>query len=48
MQKADIGLLFGLEAVVELGGSDAYLILADADLDVAAEAVVTARIMNTG
>lgn len=36
------------KAVVELGGSDAYAVLADADLDLAAEAVVNARILNTG
>mmetsp|Transcript_38760 Transcript_38760/g.101298 ORF Transcript_38760/g.101298 Transcript_38760/m.101298 type:complete len:460 (-) Transcript_38760:128-1507(-) len=36
------------KAVVELGGSDAYVVLADADLDVAAEAVVNGRILNTG
>jgi len=36
------------KAVIELGGSDAYAILADADLDKAAEAVVTARIINAG
>jgi succinate-semialdehyde dehydrogenase/glutarate-semialdehyde dehydrogenase len=36
------------KAVVELGGSDGYAILADADLDVAAQAVVDARLVNTG
>jgi len=36
------------KAVVELGGSDAYAILADADLDAAAAAVVNARILNGG
>jgi len=36
------------KAVVELGGSDAYCILADADLDVAANAVVNGRLLNTG
>lgn len=36
------------KAVVELGGSDAYAILADADLDVAADAVVNGRLLNSG
>ncbi|CAJ1340407.1 unnamed protein product [Effrenium voratum] len=36
------------KAVVELGGSDAYAVLKDADLDAAAEAVVTARVVNSG
>jgi len=36
------------KAVVELGGSDAYAILADCDLDQAATAVVDARVANTG
>jgi len=36
------------KAVVELGGSDGYVVLADADLDAAAKAVVTGRILNTG
>ena len=36
------------KAVLELGGSDAYLILADADLDLAVEACVTSRLINTG
>eukprot|EP00927_Polykrikos_kofoidii_P001358 TRINITY_DN10493_c0_g1_i3.p1 TRINITY_DN10493_c0_g1~~TRINITY_DN10493_c0_g1_i3.p1 ORF type:complete len:489 (-),score=88.55 TRINITY_DN10493_c0_g1_i3:244-1710(-) len=36
------------KAVVELGGNDAYAVLADADLDVAANAVVTGRLINTG
>merc|ERR1719215_1767829 len=36
------------KAVVELGGSDAYCILADADLDAAANAVVNGRLLNTG
>ena len=34
--------------MVELGGSDAYAILADCDLDLAAEAVVNARVANSG
>ena len=33
---------------MELGGSDAYGILADCDLDQAATAVVDARVANTG
>lgn len=36
------------KAVVELGGCDAYAIFADADLDQAAEAIVSARILNVG
>jgi len=36
------------KAVIELGGSDPYVLLADADLDQAAEAVVNARVLNTG
>ena len=36
------------QAVVELGGSDAYAILADCDLAQAAKAVVDARISNSG
>ena len=35
-------------AVLELGGSDAYLVLADADLDVAVEACFAARRLNSG
>lgn len=35
-------------SVVELGGSDGYVILADADIDYAAKAIATARIANTG
>lgn len=34
--------------VVELGGSDGYAILADADVDLAAKAVVDGRMVNTG
>jgi len=36
------------KTVLELGGSDPYLILEDADLDVAVPACVAARIVNTG
>ena len=36
------------KTVLELGGSDAYVILADADLELAAEACVTSRLINTG
>jgi len=36
------------KTVLELGGSDAYLILADADLDRAAEACAAARLVNAG
>ena len=34
--------------VLELGGSDPYLILGDADLDLAAEACAEARLLNSG
>ena len=36
------------KGVFELGGSDAYLILADADLDQAAEICASARLVNNG
>ena len=36
------------KTVLELGGSDPYLILADADLDVAVEACATSRLINSG
>jgi succinate-semialdehyde dehydrogenase/glutarate-semialdehyde dehydrogenase len=36
------------KGVFELGGSDAYLILADADLDQAAETCADARLVNNG
>lgn len=36
------------KAVLELGGSDAYLILEDADLDLAAEKCTQSRLLNTG
>jgi len=36
------------KCVVELGGSDPYVILDDADLDNAAAAVVNGRLLNTG
>ncbi len=36
------------KTVLELGGSDAYVILADADLEKAVEACVTSRLINAG
>ncbi len=36
------------KSVLELGGSDAYVILEDADLEAAAEACATARLINSG
>ena len=36
------------KAVLELGGSDAYVILADADMDVAVEIAVRGRLVNSG
>ena len=36
------------KSVLELGGSDPYVILADADLDAAVSACVTSRLINSG
>ncbi len=36
------------KCVLELGGSDAYLVLADADLDLAARACAQSRLINSG
>ncbi|SDM12263.1 succinate-semialdehyde dehydrogenase / glutarate-semialdehyde dehydrogenase [Daejeonella rubra] len=36
------------KSVLELGGSDAYLILQDADLELAAESCVNSRLINSG
>jgi succinate-semialdehyde dehydrogenase/glutarate-semialdehyde dehydrogenase len=36
------------KTVLELGGSDAYVVLADADLELAAEVSVTNRLTNSG
>jgi succinate-semialdehyde dehydrogenase/glutarate-semialdehyde dehydrogenase len=36
------------KCVLELGGSDAYLVLEDADIDVAAKVAATARMVNGG
>ncbi|RYZ94071.1 MAG: aldehyde dehydrogenase family protein, partial [Proteobacteria bacterium] len=47
----EIAALAGRElkkAVLELGGSDAYVVLADADLEKAAEICATSRLLNAG
>ncbi|HSM05940.1 MAG TPA: NAD-dependent succinate-semialdehyde dehydrogenase [Longimicrobiales bacterium] len=36
------------KCVLELGGSDPYVVLADADIDAAVETCVTSRLINTG
>ncbi|MDO8910204.1 MAG: NAD-dependent succinate-semialdehyde dehydrogenase [Pseudohongiella sp.] len=36
------------KCVLELGGSDAYLVLEDADIDMAVEKCVTSRLLNNG
>ena len=46
--KGPLYSLRSAQAVVELGGSDAYAILADCDLAQAAAAVVDARVANSG